>query len=121
MSINRIPSLFFILLVTGLGLSSCSDPNPQLPLHDEDIRILTDIMLLEGVLQDFAGEGKDSVANANYNIIYDRHGISEQDLQKLRKRYSDDPSLWSRTADSIEARLKRGRTDFETLLNPELN
>ena len=118
---NRF-SVFFLIVTVILWLgSACDDPNPQQPLYDEDIRILTDVMLLEGVIQDFTGIAKDSLAKVNYDLLYDRHGISEGELQELRRRFSNDPTLWSRAADSIDARLKRGRTDFETLLNLELN
>ena len=104
-----------------LAFLSCNEPNPQSPLYEEDIQILTEVMLLEAVLQDFTGSNNDSLVEENYDVLYDRLGISEDELQALRKRFSNDPTLWRRATDSVEARLKAGRADFETLLNPELN
>jgi len=121
MSINRVFIGLVLFFSFWMANSACNDPNPRLPLYEEEVNILTDAMLVESVLQDFTGIKKDSLAKLNYNVLYDRHGISEVELQEIRERYSNDPTLWSRAADSVEARLKRGRTDFETLLNPELN
>lgn len=121
MRTNSIICRFAVCICALSAVLACNDPNPQLPLLEEEIRILTDVMLVEGVIQDFAGAKKDSIAMVNYDVLYDRHGISEVDLQQLRRKYSEDPTLWNRASDSIIARLKRGRTDFETLLNPELN
>jgi len=120
MSTSSFFSRFYLSIFVILVLVACNDPNPQLELFEEEIKILTDVMLLEGVLQDFTGAQKDSLAKVNYDLLYDRHGISEEGLQELRQRFSEDPTLWSRAADSIEVRLKAGRADFETLLNAGL-
>lgn len=121
MIINRFFHRAVVACALVILAVACNDPNPQRPLYEEDIRVLTDVMLIEGVLQDFIGEEKDSLVGLNYDVLYDRHGITESDLQALRQRFSNDPTLWSRVADSVEVRLKAGRADFETLLNAELN
>jgi len=70
-------SVRLMLLVLGLStLVACNNPNPQLPLYEEEIHLLTDIMLIEVVIQDFSGPEKDSLAAVNYDLMYDRHGFS---------------------------------------------
>jgi len=121
MNTNSFLKGILALSIGIMPLASCNEANPEMPLYEEDIRILTDVMLLEGVLQDFSGDEKDSLSVLNYNVLYDRYGITEQGLQELRQRYSEDPTLWTRSSDSVVARPKGARTDFETLLNLGLN
>lgn len=99
------------------GAVGCSDPNPQGPLDEEDLEILTHVMLIEASLQDFTLARKDSLSTAYYTQLYDRFGITAEDLSDLRTRFSDDPSLWERAGDSLVARLERHRGDPGALLN----
>ena len=89
--------LFRSIFVAGVSIAAlaCNDPNPQSPLHEEDIQILTEVMMIEAVLHDFSGAKKDSLVGENYGVLYDRYGISESELQALRTRFSNEPTLWS--------------------------
>ncbi len=109
-----------MLLVPSTS-TACGDSSPAVTVEDEEIKVLTDAMLLEAMLQDFTGQRKDSLAFVNYELLYKRHGINEEDLEEMRNRFSQTPELWSIAADSVESRLKLGRSNFDTLLNLGLN
>jgi hypothetical protein len=121
MNINSglLKSLFSALI--GLSLIACGDSNTQVTVDDKDVDLLVDAMLLEAALQDFSGAKRDSLSRVNYELLYERHGIDESDLEDLRHRFSQNPEKWAIAADSVANRLKRGRSDFDSLLNPELN
>ena len=99
-----------------LGSASCNDPNPQLPLYPEEIDIFTQIFLIESALQDFSGIQRDTLAIRYYNELYDAFGIDENQLNELRNKFSQDPTLWERLTDSTKARLENARSDIGKLL-----
>ena len=101
--------------------SACSEPNPQEPIYPGEVELLTDVLLVEGVLQDFPEPSRDTVALTFYDWIYDRHGVTAADLDALRRRYSAEPTLWQRASDSARARLDRYRDDLGALLNDPVN
>jgi len=121
MNINNVFCKFLLVVLITISINACGDSSSPTSLEERDGRIFVDAMLVEAVLQDFTGAKKDSLAEVNYGVLYERHGIDETDLEDLRKRFSNDPTQWSRAADSVESRLKRGRADFESLLNAGLN
>lgn len=115
MSWMRINSVIVGVILIGSSWS-CSDPNPQQPLYEEEINIMTQVFLIESVLQDFSGIQRDTLAIRYYNQLYDQFGIDEDRLNDLRNRYNEDPTLWQRLTDSTVARFESARTDVGKVL-----
>ena len=101
----------------AIAYAACNDPDPQRPLGADEVDAMTHLLLVEAALQDFSGMQRDTLARRYYDQLYDRFGLSLQELNSLRDRFSDDPTLWQRTADSLVARFDAGRGDIDTLLN----
>lgn len=84
---------------------------------DEEIEVITEALLLEGVLQDFSGNLRDSLSEVYYTELYDRYGIDADYLNDLRVRYSRNLVRWERLSDSVVVRLERYRGDPDSLLH----
>ena len=107
-----------ILLTAACAWLACNEAEPAVAIYEDEVDVLVDAMLIEASLQDFAGVKRDSLGSIWYDVLYDRHGISQVDIDRMRSRLSAQPVLWQMVVDSASARLDRGRKDF-TLLTGE--
>ena len=106
-------------IASSLAAGACGGGESAGAPTERELGIFTETILIEAVLQDFSGPTKDTLAARYYDQLYDRYGISDADLDALRRRYNDDVALWQAMTDTVEARLERSQADPAKLLNPE--
>ncbi len=104
------------LALVGLAVA-CGGPDDAAAPTEEEIQVLTQVMLLEGALQDYSGATRDSLAVLYYDQLYDRFGIDARWLDDMRDRFDRDVRLWEEATDSVDARLTRHRLDLGPLLH----
>lgn len=86
---------FLLALLFFVNLLSCdADPKTSLPIEKESlVKVLSDIHIIEGALQNQKSSDKDSLANTFYNQIYEKHDISEADFVSTLELMEEDPKL----------------------------
>lgn len=118
-SARLLTAPFFLIggLVLSLLLSckGAAEETSQLP--EEDLRLLTEALIIEANLQDIPGLQKDTLEKLWYGQLYDRFGTDEQGLNALRNKLSANPTLWARTMDTLSARLDRHRNSVDSLIS----
>jgi len=87
-------------------LSACG-PKVVLPSIPQDqlIEILCDVHIMEGALQNRPKRDKDSIAVAYYNLVYEKHQITEAEFLSSLERLEANPKLMSKIYSQILIRL----------------
>lgn len=106
------------LSLACLLLAACNEAEPDVRLYAGDVDVLTEVLLLEATLQDYAGAQRDSLTALYYDQLYDRFGLDEPALDAMRVRLSEYPQLWQRAVDSVSVRLDSGRARMDYLVGP---
>ncbi len=100
-------NLFLFTHLVILILFTCdANPKENLPI-DEDtlVKLLCDVHVVEGALQNQKASEKDSLANAYYNQIYEKHDILEEDFVKILEVMEKDPKLLGHIYDQVLVEL----------------
>jgi hypothetical protein len=114
----RIVLLPFFTTLSILFLFTCdANPTVNLPIDEEAlVKVLCDVHVVEGALQNQKASEKDSLAKAYYNQIYEKHDIQEQDFVKTLEAMEKNPKLLGQIyeqvlveLDSIEELSYKGR------------
>lgn len=83
-----------IAIIVLLNLSNCRPSIPELQIEkDQMIKILMDVHVAEGALQNYYGDEKDSLAEAYYQQIYQFHNIDSLDLSLNLEILRKNPEL----------------------------
>lgn len=90
------------IVFTFLLLCSC-DPSPSiLPIQEESlVKILSDVHIIEGALQNQKNSLKDSIAKAHYDQVYKKHDISEKDFVSTLEMLEKDPKLLEKIYEKV--------------------
>lgn len=121
----RVPRAQFIILLAlcCAWLASCfeSESRPHFKeASEEETAVYTEVLIIEAILQDFAGADRDSLSERFYDELYDRYGTDQDALDELRTQYSLHPELWLSVGDRVRSYYDSARAAPDSLLNGRL-
>lgn len=93
-----------------LILFSCKQEEEKpIEVSQDNVDLLSDLLIVEGVLQDFTGDSRDSAVAFYYREVYNKYRLNPNELDSIRKEMRQNPKLLERTMDSVIVRLTRIR------------
>ncbi len=98
--------LFLFTTLIFLFLCTCETKQLTLPIAEESlIKILCDVHVIEGALQNQKASEKDSLAKTFYDQVYEKHDISEEDFVLTLEIMEKDPKLLQEIYDQVLVEL----------------
>lgn len=98
--------LSMLIAVMFLFLSTCETKQVGLPMEEEAlVKMLCDVHVIEGALQNQKASQKDSLAKVFYDQVYERYDITEGDFEEVLAIMEKDPKLLGQIYDKVLVEL----------------